>query len=89
VKIVRTASASSGPFYVGETRNEPGKWLHMEIEVPKCALPPSQAALQVRPKQLYGVNRETIASVLLTTDALPGKAEEAALAWAAQQTIAG
>jgi hypothetical protein len=32
----------------------------------------SQAALQVRPKQLYGVNRETIASVLLTTDALPG-----------------
>jgi hypothetical protein len=26
----------------------------MEIEVPKCALPPSQAALQVRPKQLYG-----------------------------------
>jgi hypothetical protein len=35
-------------------------------------LPPDQAALSVRPKQLYGVNRSTVASVLLTTDALPG-----------------
>lgn len=60
------------PFYVGETRNDPSNWLHLEIEIPRCTLPPSQAALQVRPKQLYGVNRETIASVLLTTDALPG-----------------
>ena len=35
-------------------------------------LPAVQAALSVRPKQLYGVNRSTITSVLLTTDALPG-----------------
>ena len=35
-------------------------------------LPPDQAALSLRPKQLYGVNRSTVASVLLTTDALPG-----------------
>jgi hypothetical protein len=35
-------------------------------------LPPAQAKLEPRPKQLYGVNRETIASVLFTTNALPG-----------------
>jgi hypothetical protein len=44
----------------------------MEIEVPRRSLPSSQAALKVRPKQLYGVGRETVASVLLTTNALPG-----------------
>ena len=59
-------------FEVGETREDPRNWLHMEIEAPRCMLPPDQAALSVRPKQLYGVNRSTIASVLLTTDALPG-----------------
>jgi len=59
-------------FEVGETREDPRNWLHMEIEAPRCMLPPDQAALSVRPKQLYGVNRSTITSVLLTTDALPG-----------------
>ena len=59
-------------FEVGETREDPRKWLHMEIEAPRCMLPPDQAALSVRPKQVYGANRSTIASVLLTTDALPG-----------------
>jgi hypothetical protein len=59
-------------FEVGETREDPRNWLHMEIEAPRCTLPPDHAALSVRPKQLYGVNRSTIASVLLTTDALPG-----------------
>ena len=60
------------PYEFGEGRNDPNYWLHMEIEVPPCSLPPSQAALKVRPKQLYGVGRDTVASVLLTTDALPG-----------------
>ena len=60
------------PFEVGETRNDPSNWLHMEIEAPRCTLPPSQAGLKPRPKELYGVNRGTVASVLLTTDALPG-----------------
>ena len=60
-------------FEVGETREDPRNWLHMEIEAPRCMLPPDQAALSVRPKQLYGVNRSTITSVLLTTDALPGE----------------
>jgi hypothetical protein len=60
------------PFNVGERRNHPGNWLHMEIEVPGCTVPLSQAALKVRAKQLYGVNRDTVASVLLTADALPG-----------------
>jgi len=59
-------------FEVGESREDPRNWLHMEIEAPRCTLPPDQAALSVRPKQLYGVNRSTITSVLLTTDALPG-----------------
>ncbi len=60
------------PFEIGETRNDPSNWLHMEIEAPRCTLPPSQAGLKPRPKELYGVNRGTVASVLLTTDALPG-----------------
>jgi hypothetical protein len=60
-------------FEVGETREDPRNWLHMEIEAPRCMLPPDQAALSVRPKQLYEVNRSTIASVLVTTDALPGE----------------
>ena len=60
-------------FEVGETREDPRNWLHMEIEAPRCMLPPDQAVLSVRPKQLYGVNRSTITSVLLTTDALPGE----------------
>ncbi len=58
---------------VGETREDPRNWLHMEIEAPRCMLPPDQAAPSVRPKQFYGVNRSTIASVLVTTDALPGE----------------
>lgn len=53
-------------------REDPRNWLHMEIEAPRCMLPAVQAVLSVRPKQLYGVNRSTITSVLLTTDALPG-----------------
>jgi hypothetical protein len=60
-------------FEVGETREDPCNWLHMEIEAPRCMLPPDQAALSVRPKQLYGVNLSTIASALVTTDALPGE----------------
>jgi hypothetical protein len=59
-------------FEVGEAREDPRNWLHMEIEAPRCLLPPDHAALSVRPKQLYGVNRSTITSVLLTTNALPG-----------------
>jgi hypothetical protein len=59
-------------FAFGTTREDPSNWLHKEIAEPKCWLPLSQAALKVRPKQLYGVGRETVASVLLTSDALPG-----------------
>jgi hypothetical protein len=60
------------PFYVGVKREDPTNWLRMEIEVPRCSLPSSQAVLKVRPKQLYGVNRDTVASELLTSNALPG-----------------
>ena len=56
-------------------RSERGNWLHMEIEAPRCELSQAQAALPIRPRKLYGVNRDTIASVLLTTDALPGTAQ--------------
>src|SRR5262245_16520649 len=57
------------PLTFGMTREDPSNWLHMEIEVPRCSLPRSQAALKVRPKQLCGVNRETVARVLLTSGA--------------------
>ena len=62
------------PFGALKTREHPGNWLHMEIEAPRCELSQAQAALSIRPRLLYGVNRETIASVLLTTEALPGDA---------------
>ena len=52
--------------------DNPVEWLHMEIEVPRHTLPPEHGTLRPRPKQVYGVNRETVASVLFTTDALPG-----------------
>jgi hypothetical protein len=55
------------PFTFGMTREDPANWLHMEIEVLPCSLPYAQAALKVRPKQLYGVNRDTVASVLLAS----------------------
>ena len=64
------------PFGALKTREHPGNWLHMEIEAPKCELSQDQAALPIRPRKLYGVNRETIASVLLTTEALPGDARK-------------
>jgi len=60
----------------GETRNHPSNWLHMEIEAPRCSLPPSHAGLKPRPKQLYGVNRGTVANVLLTSEVLPGDRAE-------------
>ena len=63
-------------FQAGEAREELGNWLHMEIEAPRCLLPPDEAGLSLRPKELYGVNRSTVASVLLTTDALPGERME-------------
>ena len=70
-------SGELDPPQVGtvKTRDHPGNWLHMEIEAPKCELSQGQAALPIRPRKLYGANRETIASVLLTTDALPGGAQ--------------
>ena len=46
--------------------------LQMEIPVPRCTLPPSVAAMSVRPRARYGANRTTVASVLLCADALPG-----------------
>ena len=46
--------------------------LQMEIMVPRCTLPPDVAAMAVRPRALYGVNRCTVVSVLMCADALPG-----------------
>ena len=63
------------PFGALKTREHPAYWLHMEIEAPKCELSQDQAALPIRPRKLYGVNRGTVASVLLTTNALPGGAQ--------------
>lgn len=37
------------PFEVGETRNDPSNWLHMEIEAPRCTLPLRQAGLRSGP----------------------------------------
>ena len=71
------------PFGALKTREHPGNWLHMEIEAPKCELSQDQAALPIRPRKLYGVNRETVASVLLTTNALPGGAQ----AWSAMFNV--
>jgi hypothetical protein len=40
--------------------------------LPPCTLPPGQAALTVLPRQTYALNRESIVSVLHSTDDLPG-----------------
>ena len=61
------------PVSYSDERNHPARWLHMEITVPPCTLPSIGAALRVLPKDLYGVNHSTIASVLLCTNALPGE----------------
>jgi hypothetical protein len=57
-------------------RDNPVNWLHMEIVIPPFELTRAQAELQPQPKRFYGVGRETIVSVLYTSDALPGKAEQ-------------
>ena len=57
-------------------RDNPVNWLHMEIVIPPFELTRAQAELEPRPKRFYGVGRETIVSVLYTSDALPGKAEQ-------------
>ena len=59
-------------IFAGEL-NHDSAGLQMEIEVPRCTLPPEVAAMTVRPRALYGVNRSTVASVLMCADALPGE----------------
>lgn len=59
-------------IFAGEL-NHDSAGLQMEIEVPRCTLPPDVAAMTVRPRALYGVNRSTVASVLMCADALPGE----------------
>lgn len=59
-------------IFAGEL-NHDSAGLQMEIEVPRCTLPPEVAAMSVRPRALYGVNRCTVASVLMCADALPGE----------------
>lgn len=59
-------------IFAGElTRENAG--LHVEIAVPRCSLPPTVAAMTVIPRALYAVNRSTVASVLMCSDALPGE----------------
>ncbi len=57
-------------------RDNPVNWLHMEIVIPPFELTRAQSELEPRPKRFYGVGRETIVSVLYTSDALPGNAEQ-------------
>ncbi len=59
-------------IFAGEL-NHDSAGLQMEIEVPRCTLPPEVAAMTVRPRALYGVNRSTVASVLMCANALPGE----------------
>lgn len=62
-------------IFLGEL-NHDSAGLHMEIEVPRCTLPPEVADMTVRPRALYGVNRSTVASVLMCADALPGERKD-------------
>ncbi len=64
------------PHIFTPDRDNPVNWLHMEIVIPPFELTRAQAELEPRPKRFYGVGRETIVSVLYTSDALPGKAEQ-------------
>lgn len=60
------------PHISTPNRDNPVNWLRMEIVIPPFELTRTQAKLDPRPKRFYGVGRETIVSVLYTSDALPG-----------------
>jgi len=45
----RAREFDAPPLGAGETRNHPSNWLHVEIEAPRCSLPPSHAGLKPRP----------------------------------------
>ena len=64
------------PHIITPDRDNPVNWLHMEIVIPRCELTRAQAELEPRPKRFCGVGRETIVSVLYTSGALPGNAEQ-------------
>ncbi len=59
-------------IFAGEMGHE-NVGLQMEIAMPRCTLPPVVAAMSVRPRDRYGANRCTVASVLMCADALPGE----------------
>jgi len=51
-------------------------WLHMDYQMPPDELAISGKALKIQPHRLYGMNLDSIASILICEEALPGSASD-------------
>jgi hypothetical protein len=58
-----------------EARAHPEGWMFVPIEAPRAWLTDGQAALSIRPMELFKAGRETIVSVMYSNGQLPGDAD--------------
>lgn len=58
-----------------EARAHPDAWMFVPIAAPRAWLTDGQAALSIRPMELFQAGRETIVSVMYSNGQLPGDAE--------------
>ena len=70
-----------------EARAQPDAWMFVPISVPRALLTPEQAALSIRPMELYKAGRDTIVNVMYCNGQLPGDAEgwHALLDWRVEE----
>lgn len=70
-----------------EARAHPDAWMFVPISVPRVLLTKEQAALSIRPVELYKAGRDTIINVMYCNGHLPGDAEgwHALLDWKVEE----
>lgn len=70
-----------------EARAHPDAWMFVPIAAPRALLTPEQAALSIRPVELYKAGRDTIINVMYCNGHLPGDAEgwHALLDWRVEE----
>lgn len=70
-----------------EARAHPDAWMFVPISVPRVLLTKEQAALSIRPMELYKAGRDTIINVMYCNGHLPGDAEgwHALLDWKVEE----
>lgn len=74
-----------------EARAHPDAWMFVPIAAPRALLTDGQAALSIRPMELFKAGRETIVSVMYSNGQLPGDAEgwHALLGWRVEEPSRG